>query len=177
MPRVDLFTNACTGRCSRAFTSAVLVLGLTLSSVTAQVSSQVPAPKFYRERNPVAVEAFVRAHRSEVFVYGSLGLLDSFDALLLEGLKSGHTRVRVIADASQAQQLSALQSAGAEVRLQRGAAVSRSGYTNAVALFERRFALFRTSDGWQLLESQEGVAQMQSRFEVLWAYSIPLKGR
>ncbi len=137
----------------------------------------MPTPKFYRERNPVAVAAFVRSHRSDVFVYGSLGLMDGFDALLLEGLRADQSHVRVIADRSQARQLTTLQNAGAEIRLQEGHPVSRSDYFPGVALFDHKYALFRTTDGWQLLESLEAVGQMQSQFEALWAYSIPLKGR
>lgn len=154
---------------------AILALLSPLS--TAQISSPLDAPKLYRETNASAVASFVRSHRGEVFVYGSLGLLDDLESLLLEGLQSRTSKVRLVVDTGQATRLMKLASAGAEVRLQRGAPVSWGGYVNAVALFERRYALFRTNSEWQLLESPEAVGQMQARFDALWAYSSPLKGR
>jgi hypothetical protein len=171
-----MMLNLRPGRCSQILV-AVLALALLSPAAPAQAFELPGAPKLYRETNASAVAAFVRSHRGEVFVYGSLALLDNLEGLLLEGLQSRATRVRLVVDAGQAARLTRLASAGAEVRVQRGTPVSRNGYVSGVALFERRYALFRTNSEWQLLESPEVIGQIQVRLDALWAYSSPLKGR
>jgi hypothetical protein len=147
---------------------AVLLVLVFASSAGAQTATAHKTAKLEE------VVAWFRAHQKEVFFLGSEPLFEGMTNLIVEGVLAKRTVARIITGDAGVSRFRPVAQAGGQVRHRPGAFSGQNGFNGSIVLLEGRYALTRRNAEWFLFDSVEGVAQIKSRFELLWAYCQPI---
>jgi hypothetical protein len=128
----------------------------------------------YRTTSLDEVKTWFLAHSRNVTVLGSTPIFSGFTDLLVAGVQQKRIKVQIITGDAGINQYRRVAQAGGAVRLRSGAFGAQNGYSGVVVLLEGRYILSQKGDTWYLIESFEGVTQVQSRFDLLWEYCKPI---